>query len=131
MPVDLDPLSQLIGTQTAQIAGLASQITDLRSEVITNRSNSQVWRDEMIKQLELIHAELRNVKHLERNIDQDKIALDALLKGITRRLAEIEGVVLVWKTRATMIMAIAIAVGSLLSMIVKPLFEAAWIGLAG
>jgi hypothetical protein len=138
MPADLDPLSQLIGTQTAQIAGLASQITDLRSEVITNRSTSQMWREELGKNFDAIHSELRNMKHVERGIEQDKIALDAILRGIRTqitdcgdRLTEIERIILIWKTRAALIMGFAIVIGSLLSMAIKPLIDAAMSAVAG
>ena len=47
-----------------------------------------------------------------------------LLLALSERLGEIEGIILIWKTRAAVIMTIAIAIGSMLSMIVKPIFEA-------
>lgn len=129
--MELDPLSQLIGGLSAQIQGLSSQVIDLRSEVVTNRNNSQTRFEELSRQIELVHAEYRNIKHLERGLEQDKIAVDTLLTSIRNRLDEIERVILIWKTRAGVIMTIAIMFGSILSMIVKPLFEAVWTRITG
>jgi len=124
MAIELDPLSQLIGAQTAQIAGLAGQLTDLRSEVITNRLASQTWREDVLSKIDLVQAEYRNVKHDYRAVETGHEAISGRLQKMESRLGEIEGIILIWKTRAAVIMAIAIAVGSLLSMIVKPVFEA-------
>ena len=124
MPVELDPLSQLIGAQTAQIAGIASQLTDLRSEVITNRLNAQTWREDVLTKIDLAQAEYRTVKHDYRAVETGHAAINGRLQKMEKRLGEIEGIILIWKTRAAVIMTIAIAIGSMLSMIVKPIFEA-------
>ena len=125
MPVELDPLSQLIGAQTAQIAGIASQLTDLRSEVITNRLNAQTWREDVLTKIDLAQAEYRTVKHDYRAVETGHAAINGRLQKMEKRLGEIEGIILIWKTRAAVIMTIAIVIGSILSMIVKPIFEAA------
>jgi chromosome segregation ATPase len=113
MATEIDPLSQMVGGLMAQASDLSRQMTDLRSEVVTNRSYNQTWRDEWRKALEELHVELRTVKHDYRSAEQASIALNSRLGKIDERLTEIERVVTVWRARATVIGATAVGFGSI------------------
>ena len=118
MPIDLDPLSQLIGALSAQGADLGRQLSDLRTEVVTNRSQNQLWRDELRSSLETLHAELRNLKYDARGAEQSHVALDARLTRIDSRLSEIEAVITVWKAKATLMISMALSISTLLGFVI-------------
>lgn len=119
MPAEIDPLSQLIGTLQAQTAEVGRSITDLRAEVITNRSQSQSWRDDLLRQLDLVHSEYRDVKHAARHIEQVEVALDARLRRIESRLDDIEKMILVWRTRLALLAGFGVAVGALAGSLIN------------
>lgn len=78
----------------------------------------------MLGKIDAVQAEYRTVKHDYRAVETGHAAINGRLVKMEGRLGEIEKIILIWKTRAALIMAAAIAVGSILSMIVKPMFEA-------
>lgn len=131
MPAELDPLSQLIGGLTAQVSGLGSQLIDLRSEIVTNRTVNQGRWDELSGKIDAVQAEYRNVKHEERRVEQERIALNALLKGIQDRLEAVEKVILVWRVRVSTIVAIGVAAGAVIGFLIRVAVDAAarhWMG---
>lgn len=119
MPTDLDPLSQLIGGLSAQISALSTQIVDLRSDVVTNRNAAQTRNEQLAAKLDLVQAEYRNVKHLERNIETEKVALGSRLKKIDGRLDAIEDTLLVWKTRIITLMSVGVGLGALVGFLIN------------
>jgi hypothetical protein len=123
----LDPLSQLIGGLSAQVQGLASQITDLRAEVVTNRSSNQIRWDDLTKQMDLVQAEYRNVKHMERGLEQEKLLIAQRLQGMDSRLDAIERMILIWRTRYSMLLAGGVALGTFLGGILHAIFGV-WLG---
>ena len=128
---DIDPLSQLIGSLSAQITNVESQVIDLRSAVIMNRTeNAQRW-DALEQKIDLVHAEYRTVKHLERGMEQSSIAIDAAMKGLDKRLRTIEDIVLIWRTRLMTLMSIAVAAGALVGSIIAPAMQAIFRNLIG
>lgn len=126
MPAELDPLSQLIGGLSAQISNVSTQIVELRSDVVTNRNASQTRNEELARKLDLVQAEYRNVKHLERDIAQEKVAIDDRLRKIDDRLADIDGrlgeidkLILVWRTRLAMLLSFGAGLGALLGFLIS------------
>lgn len=126
MPAELDPLSQLIGGISAQLAGLSTQIVDLRSDVVTNRNAAQTRSEELARKLDLVQAEYRNVKHLERGIEQEKVALGSRLQKIDNRLDDIEkrigaidDLLLVWQTRVVTLMSIGAGLGVIVGFLIN------------
>ena len=123
----LDPISQLLGGLSAQVQGLASQITDLRSEVVTNRSSNQIRYEDLTKQIDLVQAEYRNVKHMERGLEQEKVLLADRLRGLDSRLDAIEQMILIWRTRYSMLLAGGVALGTFLGGVLHAIFGV-WLG---
>lgn len=128
--MELDPTSQLIGSLSAQISSLAVQLVDMRTEILTNRTKTETRWDELVKQMELIHAEYRNVKHLERALEVSGVAIDERLKIIgsrmqrmeddsATRLRKLEDQVLEWRTKLAMLVAGAAVIGTFLSWLLQ------------
>lgn len=112
MAADLDPLSQLIGGLTAQVSAQNAQMIDLRSEIMTNRAAAQVRWDALAKEIEAVHAEYRNVKHLEQELAQKDIAIDSRLKKVEGRLEAIENTIVIWRVKLSVLMVVGISVGT-------------------
>lgn len=108
----LDPLSQLVGGLSAQVQGLSAALIDLRSEIVTNRQQNQARWEDLAGKIDLVQAEYRNVKHSERSLEQEKVLVANQLREIDKRLTEIEGVILVWRTRVAMLVGLAALAGA-------------------
>lgn len=113
MAADLDPLSQLIGGLTAQVSAQNAQMIDLRSEIMTNRAAAQTRWDALAKEIEAVHAEYRNVKHLEQDLAQKEIAIDSRLRKVEGRLEAIEDTIVAWRIRLSVLMVIGISIGTI------------------
>lgn len=123
---ELDPLSQLIGGLSAQITSISTQIVELRSDVVTNRNAAQTRSEQLASKLDLVQAEYRNVKHLERNIETEKIALgsrigkiDNRLDAIETRIGAIDDLLLVWQTRVVTLMSIGAGLGVIVGFLIN------------
>lgn len=134
MPAELDPLSQLIGGLSAQIAGLSTQIVELRSDVVTNRNAAQTRNEDLARKLDLVQAEYRNVKHLERTIETSSIAIDERLKLVNanfselrnetdERLRTLEDQILVWRAKLAILLTTAGIFGSLIGFAIQLAFK--------
>jgi prefoldin subunit 5 len=119
MAGELDPLSQLIGTLSAQVQAIQGGLADLRAEILQNRVNSQTFRDEELRRLDLVQAEYRNFKHDLRGFEQSGVAIDERLRNLQNRLQTIENTLLVWKTRITVLVAGATGIGAIIGVLIE------------
>lgn len=124
MPADIDPLSQLIGGLTAQVSNIARDITDLRSEVISNRNLSGSWREDMTRKLESVQVEFRSAKHDYRAFEQAKIAMDG-------RLSELEDMLTKWRIRAAGVIGASAIIGAIMGAIAEPILHYSLVKLFG
>ncbi len=151
----IDPLSQLLGAQTAQIVSLNTTIAELRSDVLQNRLESQRRHDEVSRSLEDVRMEYRTVKHEYRNSEQASEAIKRQLESINDRIAAaanhsearfrdietridtkhaetddrldfVELTLAGWKGRFAVVVALVIFVGGLASTLAQPLVERFW-----
>ncbi len=156
----IDPLSQLLGAQTAQVAALAQTVTELRADVLQNRIESQRRHDEISRSLEDVRMEYRTVKHDYRNQEMAAEAVKRQLESINDRITSstnhnevrfrdvearidtkhndtssrldlVEITLAGWKGRFAVVVSLVIFFGGLLSTLVQPLVTHIWRVLLG
>lgn len=115
----LDPLSQMIGALSAQVTNLGSQMVDLRSEILVNRTKTEERWSMLIDDLDEVKAEYRNVKHLERALETSGIAIDERLKLIDNRVRKVEDQLIEWRAKLTVIVIFAVALGTFAGWILQ------------
>lgn len=89
MAEPIDPVSQIIGSLSAQVTGLLGAVGELKADILQNRIQAQAHREREIKMWEQVEAELRNVKHDQRGVEQKMVSLTDRYE---RRLVDVEGV---------------------------------------
>ncbi len=151
----IDPLSQLLGAQTAQVAGLTNTISELRADVLQNRIESQRRHDEINRSLEDVRMEYRTVKHDYRNQEQASEAVKRQLEAINDRISSavnhsetrfrdvearidakhretddrldfVELTLAGWKGRFAVVVSLVIFFGGIASTLAQPLVERFW-----
>lgn len=120
---ELDPLSQLIGAQTAQLSEFGKQLADIRTEIVTNRNNHLTFQQTLSRQFDQLEAELRNVKHDSRGAEQAHQILKAAIDKVANRVEELERLAIAWRARLMIIAAIVTATASVIGLFVPPLIE--------
>lgn len=130
MQGSLDPISQMIGALGAQVTNLSAQLSDLRAEILTNRTEADKRWYNFEGTLDEIKAEYRNVKHVERALEQTGIAIDARLKSFNdkfddmdMRIRHIEDTLLIWRTRAALIVGGGAVLGGIIMYLVQSLLR--------
>lgn len=128
----LDPLSQLIGAQTAQIAGVSSSVSELRADILQNRLNADVRHTELSKIVEDLRIESRTIKHESRNQDMAREGIitqirdlankvqahddhdDTRFAALCERLDALETTIEAWRNKLAAIVGLILLVGGVL-----------------
>ena len=122
---DLDPLSQLIGAQTAQIAELGRSLGDIRTEIVNNRNTNLTFQRELDRKFDLLEAELRNVKHDSRSAEFAHQTLKESIDKASTRIANLELLATEWRARITLVAALITGIASVMGLFLPPLIDRA------
>lgn len=133
----LDPLSQLIGAQTAQIAGVSSSVSELRADILQNRLNADVRHTELSKIVEDLRIESRTIKHESRNQEMVRDGIIAQIgqlratvqahddhdeerfDGLCARLATLEKIIGDWRSKVALVVGLLLFVGAVLPTLLQ------------
>lgn len=117
----LDPLSQTIGAISAQVSDLSARVGELKGEILQNRLASQTHREQEIKAWQQVEAELRNIKHEERGLEQKTQIIESKMERVGARLSDVEITIARWQAKLAIVSALAAAGGGVIGIILDGL----------
>lgn len=115
----IDPLSQMIGTLSAQMSSLTAVVAEVRADVLQNRLKAEAHREREIKAWDQVEAEMRTVKHEHRGFEQKIVILENKISKMDRQLTA-------WQTRFAIFTSCAAALGGVVGFVVEAGIRAAF-----